>query len=76
MSDVESHAAHDAADHAAGLRHSLTPINILTPSGTMATNCGEFAGMPRFDARDAILAALEVCLSCRILSYIVFHGVP
>jgi valyl-tRNA synthetase len=43
--------AHDANDYACGKRHKLPSIDIMTDTGMMAENCGDFSGMPRFDAR-------------------------
>ncbi|MFZ8466574.1 hypothetical protein ACO1MK_14835, partial [Staphylococcus aureus] len=41
-------------------RHTLEFINIFTDDGKINSNGGsEFAGMPRFEAREAITAALQ-----------------
>jgi valyl-tRNA synthetase len=50
--------AHDPSDLATGERHGLERINILTDDGRINTNGGPFAGMDRFEARKAVLAAL------------------
>ncbi|CAA7043754.1 unnamed protein product [Microthlaspi erraticum] len=51
--------AHDHNDFEFGIRHNLRFINILTDDGKVNTNGGvEFAGMPRFTAREAVLEAL------------------
>ena len=50
--------AHDANDLAAGERHGLERINILTEDGRINASGGPFAGMDRFEARKAVLAAL------------------
>jgi len=51
--------AHDPNDFAAGRRHGLPEITVFTDDGKMAANCDQFAGMMRFDARDAVLIALK-----------------
>jgi len=50
--------AHDPNDFATGERHGLAKINILTEDGTINGNGGPFAGLDRFAARKAVLAAL------------------
>jgi valyl-tRNA synthetase len=50
--------AHDPDDFATGERHGLERINILTETGTVNEAGGAFAGMDRFAARKAVLAAL------------------
>ena len=50
--------AHDPNDFAAGERNGLERINILTDNGAINANGGAFAGMDRFAARKAVLAAL------------------
>ena len=52
--------AHDPNDYACGKRHSLEFINVLTEGGAINAVGGKlFAGMMRFDARDAVRAELE-----------------
>jgi valyl-tRNA synthetase len=51
--------AHDPADFIKGNRHGLEFINILNDDGMLNANAGPFAGMKRFDARYAVLAALK-----------------
>jgi len=51
--------AHDPNDFATGRRHQLPEINIFTEDGAINENGGEFKGMMRFDARVAILKALD-----------------
>ncbi|MCX7848483.1 MAG: valine--tRNA ligase [bacterium] len=51
--------AHDPNDYACALRHGLPMINILNPDGTINANGGRFAGMERYAARKAVVAALE-----------------
>jgi valyl-tRNA synthetase len=53
--------AHDFNDFATGKRHGLEEINILNLDGTLNEQAGEFAGLDRFEAREAVkrrLAAL------------------
>ncbi|MDD5356203.1 MAG: valine--tRNA ligase, partial [Candidatus Omnitrophica bacterium] len=51
--------AHDPNDYEMGLRHKLQFINILHPNGVLNENAGEYAGMDRFEAREAILEDLS-----------------
>ncbi|KAG6412055.1 hypothetical protein SASPL_124718 [Salvia splendens] len=52
--------AHDPNDFDVGKRHDLNFINIFTDDGKINTNGGEqFAGMPRFKAREAVTQALK-----------------
>lgn len=51
--------AHDPNDFACGERNKLPQINILNDDGTINENGGEFKGMPRFTAREAVRAAME-----------------
>ena len=50
--------AHDPNDYDCGKRNNLEFITIFTDEGKVSAQCGEFAGMPRFDARKAVLQAL------------------
>ena len=50
--------AHDPNDYDCGKRNNLEFITIFTDEGKVSAQCGEFAGMPRFDARKAVLEAL------------------
>ncbi|ETO28789.1 hypothetical protein RFI_08334 [Reticulomyxa filosa] len=51
--------AHDENDFECGRRHNLDFINILTEDGRINANGGDlFAGMPRYEARAAIIAEL------------------
>lgn len=50
---------HDPADYERGARHNLPIINILNGDGTLNEEAGEYAGLPRKEARKAIVAALE-----------------
>ncbi|XP_067129943.1 valine--tRNA ligase [Centruroides vittatus] len=51
--------AHDHNDYEVGKRHNLPFINILDDGGIITNNCGQFAGLKRFEARKAVLKALE-----------------
>ncbi|KNC53878.1 uncharacterized protein AMSG_12293 [Thecamonas trahens ATCC 50062] len=51
--------AHDPNDYALGLKHELPLINVLNEDGTMNNECGQYAGMMRFDVRTAMLADLK-----------------
>ncbi|MFH1062647.1 MAG: valine--tRNA ligase [Candidatus Omnitrophota bacterium] len=51
--------AHDPNDYAMGKRHNLEFINILHPDGTCNENAGEYSGIDRFEARQAIIEDLK-----------------
>ncbi|KAM1316784.1 hypothetical protein TB2_019798 [Malus domestica] len=51
--------AHDPNDFNVGKRHNLEFINIFTDEGKINQEGGEFAGMPRFQAREAVTEALK-----------------
>ena len=51
--------AHDPNDFDMGRRHSLEPIVVMDPDGSMSKNTGDYAGMDRFEAREAILEDLK-----------------
>ncbi len=52
--------AHDPNDHAIALRHDLEVLDILDDRAATTDAVGErFAGLDRFDAREAVKAALE-----------------
>ncbi|WP_320675380.1 valine--tRNA ligase [Prochlorococcus sp. MIT 1341] len=51
--------AHDPNDFAIGQRHQLPQINIMNKDGSMNKNAGRFAGLERFEARKAVIQALE-----------------
>ena len=50
--------AHDFNDFAVGKRHGLAVINILNLDGTLNEEGGEFQGLDRFDAREAVKAKI------------------
>jgi valyl-tRNA synthetase len=51
--------AHDPNDYDMAERHGLAKINILTEDGHINEEGGRFAGMERFEAREAVVAALD-----------------
>lgn len=51
--------AHDPNDFEVGNRHDLPRINVMNEDGTMNELAGEYAGMDRFEARKAVVDALE-----------------
>jgi valyl-tRNA synthetase len=52
--------AHDFNDYAVGMRHHLTPLNILTPDALLNENVPQkYRGLDRDKARAAVLADLE-----------------
>ncbi len=51
--------AHDPNDFQIGIRHNLIPVNIMQPDGILNENTGEYEGMDRFEAREAILEDLK-----------------
>jgi valyl-tRNA synthetase len=51
--------AHDPNDFAIGQRHGLPQINVMARDGSMNAAAGRFAGLDRFEARKAVVAAME-----------------
>ncbi len=51
--------AHDPNDLAIGARHGLPLITVMAKDGTMNAASGRFAGLDRFEARKAVVAAME-----------------
>ena len=52
--------AHDRNDFEVRRNHDLESINIFTDDGKINSSGGsEFAGMPRFKAREAVIEALK-----------------
>jgi valyl-tRNA synthetase len=51
--------AHDPNDFAIGQRHDLPLITVMAKDGTMNEAAGRFAGLDRFAARQAVVAAME-----------------
>jgi valyl-tRNA synthetase len=51
--------AHDPNDFAIGQRHDLPLVTVMNRDGTMNEAAGRFAGLDRFAARTAVVAAME-----------------
>jgi valyl-tRNA synthetase len=51
--------AHDPNDFAIGQRHGLPQITVMAKDGSMNEAAGRFAGLDRFEARRAVVAAME-----------------
>ncbi|WP_341884464.1 valine--tRNA ligase [Synechococcus sp. UW140] len=51
--------AHDPNDFAIGKRHGLTLITVMAKDGSMNAAAAQFAGLDRFEARKAVVAAME-----------------
>jgi valyl-tRNA synthetase len=52
--------AHDPNDYACWQRHpEIGIINILNPDGTINENGGKYAGLDRYQARDAVVQAMD-----------------
>ncbi len=51
--------AHDPNDFEMGRRHGLEEINILTPEAVVNENGGPYAGLDRYEARNAVVRDLE-----------------
>ncbi|MFM7550008.1 MAG: valine--tRNA ligase, partial [Cyanobacteriota bacterium] len=51
--------AHDPNDFAIGARHGLPQITVMAKDGTMNEEAGPFAGLDRFEARKAVVTAME-----------------
>ncbi|MDP3012741.1 MAG: valine--tRNA ligase, partial [Candidatus Subteraquimicrobiales bacterium] len=51
--------AHDPNDFEIGERHSLLQVNIFTPDAKINENGGDYMGMDRYGAREAIIMDLE-----------------
>jgi valyl-tRNA synthetase len=51
--------AHDPNDFEVGLRHNLPVINVLTEDAKITDDYPQFAGMDRYEAREAIVKALD-----------------
>ncbi len=52
--------AHDPNDFLIGQRHDLPQITVMNKNGTMNHHAGRFEGLDRFEARNAVVEALEV----------------
>ena len=51
--------AHDPNDFEMGMRHGLTPVNVMNGDGTMNDAAGPYAGLDRFECRRKILDDLK-----------------
>jgi valyl-tRNA synthetase len=51
--------AHDPNDFAIGQRHNLPLITVMAKDGSMNEAAGRFQGLDRFEARQALVAAME-----------------
>ena len=51
--------AHDPVDFEIALRHKLEPLNVMNPDATMNEEAGEYAGMDRFECREALVEYLK-----------------
>jgi valyl-tRNA synthetase len=52
--------AHDANDFEVGVRHGLPSVTVIDQHGMMTSECGdEFAGLARFEAREAVMEKLD-----------------
>ncbi len=51
--------AHDPNDYIMGKNHGLEFINIMHPDGVLNSHAGDYAGMDRFEARQAIVEDLR-----------------
>ena len=50
--------AHDPNDFAMGQRHGLPLVTVMGKDGRMNTAAGQFSGLDRFEARQAVVAAM------------------
>ena len=51
--------AHDPNDFQVGNRHNLERINVMNDNGTMNEEAGKYAGMDRFECREALVKDLK-----------------
>lgn len=51
--------AHDQDDYDVGNRNNLPFITIIADDGCMTSECGQFSGMKRFNARKSVLQSLK-----------------
>jgi valyl-tRNA synthetase len=51
--------AHDPNDFEIGMRHELPAIKVIGDDGKMTADAGNFAGLDRFEARKAVVEALQ-----------------
>ena len=67
--------AHDPNDFAIGQRHDLPLVTVMAKDGTMNHAAGPFAGLDRFEARQAVVAAMEEG-GCLVKVEAYRHSVP
>ena len=53
--------AHDPNDFQVGLRHNLPVINVMTDDAKIVEDYPKYAGMDRYEAREAIVKDLDEC---------------
>jgi valyl-tRNA synthetase len=51
--------AHDPVDFELGLKHGLEQISVMNPDATISAAGGEYEGLDRFEAREAIIDGLK-----------------
>lgn len=51
--------AHDPNDFEVGRRHNLELVNVMNDDATMNENAGKYAGMDRYECREALVKELE-----------------
>lgn len=51
--------AHDPNDFEIGLRHKMTPIDVMNPDGTMNSEAGPYEGLDRFECRKQLIDDLK-----------------
>lgn len=51
--------AHDPNDYEIGIRHRLPQVIVIGPDGSMTEEAGRFAGMDRYEAREAVVEELR-----------------
>ncbi|MEE9583873.1 MAG: class I tRNA ligase family protein, partial [Candidatus Brocadiales bacterium] len=51
--------AHDPNDFEISLNHGLEPVVVMEENGTMSKNAGEYAGMDRYECREALVEELR-----------------
>ena len=51
--------AHDPNDFEVGKRHNLELVNVMNDDATMNENAGRYAGMDRYECREALVKELE-----------------
>ncbi len=67
--------AHDPNDFSIGQRHQLPQITVMNKDGTMNKLAGQFEGLDRFEAREAVVSALkDLSLLSKVEPY--KHTVP